>query len=396
MLSNKQESIMINGLYTVATIFENLDNVHLIKDPGMIPYSLHVFFGFKSTILFSSEKNYDYKEELYKDIETPIIRDNDNILHNKVARLLWLIKNAKQIDLLHLFFFERWTWIYIYFYKLFNPDGLIYVHVDTDGTRLLDYEYPDNPLKLFIIKRILLKDSNIKDVLWGIQNKENAEKLKGKWPFVNLEFVPNGTLWLENIDIPFCEKENTILTVARIGSPEKNTDMLMSVFAQIADDYPDWKLKLIGNVEESFKGFIRDYFVKYPNLKNRVEFPGNISDRRILEREYAKAKVFALPSSYEGFSLSAVEALSRGCVIIGSDIPSVRMITDNERMGFVFRNGDACDFNCRLRYMLDNPELMQKISADGTEYAKINYTWKNSVSVIYEWFIEKRKHIKSK
>ena len=35
---------------TIATIFAEIDNIHLIKDPGMIPFALHKYYdvGVKS------------------------------------------------------------------------------------------------------------------------------------------------------------------------------------------------------------------------------------------------------------------------------------------------------------------------------------------------------------
>lgn len=109
----------------------------------------------------------------------------------------------------------------MYIYKILNPKGLIYVHADTDGERLIDYEFSKNPIKRFITTHIFLNDRVIGDTLWGIQNSKNAKKLEGVWPFVNVKFVPNGFFWEENSKPEYDKKENIILTVARLGTPPK-------------------------------------------------------------------------------------------------------------------------------------------------------------------------------
>lgn len=374
---------------TVATVFVNLENVHLIKDPGMIPFALHKYYGYNSIIPFSSNQTYEYKEKYFNDIETPIIDDTGSDLHNKIARLKWIAKNAKRIDLLHLFFFERWTWIYIWIFKMFNPKGLVYVHCDTNGERLIGYKYPINPIKRFIIKKVLLSKKNLSSVLWGVQNKDNANKIKGEWPFINLCFVPNGIYWERNLPVDFEGKEDLIITVARNGSEPKRTDLLMEGFALVADKFPSWKLRLIGPIETGFDSYISEYFERFPQLKSRVQFPGAIYDRNVIEQEYARAKIFCLPSAWEGFSLSSVEALSKGCYIIGSDIASNIEVTNNGELGTLFKNGDLSDFASKLEKILNDENRRKSISYLSYNYAIENYTWEKIVKIIDDWIESK-------
>jgi glycosyltransferase involved in cell wall biosynthesis len=46
-----------------------------------------------------------------------------------------------------------------------------------------------------------------------------------------------------------------------------------------------------------------------------------------LERLYREARALVLPSRYEGFGLTALEAMKRGCPVLVSDIPSLREIS---------------------------------------------------------------------
>ena len=106
----------------------------------------------------------------------------------------------------------------------------------------------------------------------------------------------------------------------------------MNGFANVAQEFPEWKLILAGTVEEDFKPFINSYFVKHPELKDRVSFIGPISDRAELQRLYASSKIFALPSAWESFGLVTVEAMSQGCYVVESDIPANKDITCNGQL----------------------------------------------------------------
>ncbi len=376
--------------YKFATVFVNIENIHLIKDPGMIPFTMQNSFGFHSVVPLSSAKEYEYKNGFFKEIETPIIKEAKKENIRQLRRIFWIMKNAFRIDVLHLYFFDRWTWLSIFMYKTINKKGLVYVHCDSNGERLIEYNMDDTWKKRVILHRVLLKDKFLKDVLWGIQNKENMKILKGKWPFVNLYFIPNGVYWPKLSDC--YNKENIIITVGRIGAKEKRTDLLLEAFAMLSDSHQEWRLRLVGPVEEDFNSYIDLFFERFPYLKQKIDFVGSISDRIELEREYSKAKIFCLPSTFEGFNLSSIEALSRGVYIVGSNIPSNIQITDNGKYGLLFENGNLDDFACKLESIINSPKVIDENIRKAERYACSNYAWEKALTPVYEWIKERKQN----
>lgn len=376
--------------YTFATLFNDIENIHLIKDPGMIPLTFEKKFGYKSIIPIFKGREYPYKDNYYKNVEMPFLHDSKYELIRDVSRTKWLIKNAKKVDVLHLFFFYYGTWFLIWLYKKLNPNGLIYIHVDTDGERLINYEFSKNPIKRFITTRIFLNDRVVNDTLWGIQNSTNVKKIKGVWPFINAEFVPNGFFWEENSKPEYEKKENIILTVARLGTPPKKTDLLLEAFARVAPEFPEWKLRLVGSIEESFKEYIDNFFIKNPELKDRVEFVGPIYDRVQLEREYTKAKIFCLPSAWESFGLVSIEALGKGCFLLESDIASNIEVTQNGKMGVLFENGNLDDFVEKMKSTLSDESRLKSNFPVAVEYANTHFSWEKALEPVEKWIEEKR------
>lgn len=75
-------------------------------------------------------------------------------------------------------------------------------------------------------------------------------------------------------------------------------------------------------------------------LRDRVRFLGAPEDSELHEL-YASCAAVVLPSAYEGFGLTALEALKAGCPLACSDIPAHREVTAGHAA--FFRSGDAAD-----------------------------------------------------
>ena len=98
--------------------------------------------------------------------------------------------------------------------------------------------------------------------------------------------------------------------------PHKNHLMLLDAFAVLRQSYPEASLVLTGAagpMEESVQKRISQL-----DLQEAVQRTGRVSAAE-LEDLYAGASAVVLPSLYEGFGLPALEAMARGCLVIGSD-----------------------------------------------------------------------------
>ncbi len=98
--------------------------------------------------------------------------------------------------------------------------------------------------------------------------------------------------------------------------PHKNHLMLLDAFAVLRQSYPEASLVLTGAagpMEDSVQKRISQL-----DLQGAVQRTGRVSAAE-LEDFYAGASAVVLPSLYEGFGLPALEAMARGCLVIGSD-----------------------------------------------------------------------------
>ncbi len=104
--------------------------------------------------------------------------------------------------------------------------------------------------------------------------------------------------------------------------PHKNMERLMIAFRQVFFNTPV-KLVIVGK-EDFFTKRLKD-FVQKKQLDSHVIFTGEISDSE-LSSLYHHALALVLPSLMEGFGLPALEAMANDCLVVASDIPSLREI----------------------------------------------------------------------
>ncbi len=103
----------------------------------------------------------------------------------------------------------------------------------------------------------------------------------------------------------------TLLTVSRLDGVQKRIDLLIRTFARVAPDHPAWNLLIIGDGPE--KDRLHQQIID-SDLTDRVQIkPAMIN---ILDA-YTEAHLFAIPSSWEGFSNALAEALSHGLPAVG-------------------------------------------------------------------------------
>ncbi|HSX09820.1 MAG TPA: glycosyltransferase family 1 protein [Candidatus Saccharimonadales bacterium] len=113
--------------------------------------------------------------------------------------------------------------------------------------------------------------------------------------------------------------------------PHKNLDRLISAFGQLEREYPDLKLILVGkknyfytHLENKVKGMLLD---------KRIIFAGNINDEG-LSALYQQAVALILPSLMEGFGLTGLEAMQEECLVLASNIPSLKEIYQDAAIYF--------------------------------------------------------------
>ncbi len=345
------------------------ENADLLKDCGIIPYLLHKNFGCECIMLGASKEDSFSNLKYVKGLKLQEL-DNSSI----EAKEKYVEDNAKDIDLLVLYGAYPTYYKMVEKYKANNPSARIYLALDANVNWMDRILWREQEFSGFLDRCDIIASSG--------RSIRNHLLDKWRWPII---YVPNGFYNYSGYEYmpDFNKKNNVILTVARLGIPEKATDVLMLSFAKIANEIPDWRLKLVGSIDPRFDTFIEEFWDNYPELEDRIIFTGPILDRDKLYQEYLDAKIFALPSRSEGMPNVIGEALMAGDVTAVTKWGEYKDATNYGECGLASEIDDVEGFASILLELCHRKDL-NEMSLKAREYADSNLDMNVYVTKIYE------------
>lgn len=351
-------------------------DVHLVKDVGLFPeyfekeYKIPVDFVFldnrktgtklsewhgMNLIKLPSAENY---------IQAPSVKKNP-IKFFKFIKIFtdFLRKTKNSYSHIMMFHVSSTTLYLVRFIR--KLDKNIKIYVKADASKFSKRQW-------FYLKQILKKTDAL-----SVENEYLLRDINKKLPGYSekVEYIPNGFdnthFSVELLSVP---KENLIIQTARFGTAQKNTQLLLKILSNV--DLKDWNVILAGTIEKDFYSFIESFFREYPELKDKIHFIGNISDRNELYRLYARAKVFILTSRFESFAISLIEAAYFGDYIISTDVGIASTIKNNF-WGFV-ANGNPMEQKNDGQTVTQMSNEVQKI-IDNSAYCIVDKTGQDKI-----------------
>ena len=357
---------MKNKYENFTVLYPECKNVCLIKDVGMIPYVLHINHNYASVLVtYKNEIEYSYLKEI-EGVRLEFL--NEKIHNSTLAGCVYLLKKARHIDVLQLYHLTSTrNFVWIVLFKLLNPKGKIYLKIDLDCELIDNFRYNKKGIRGAIKRKILSYCDLISSEM-----EEMADKLSLEW-HRKVEYVPNGFYQKNKGFVNFEQKENIICTVGRIGTYQKGTDILLEGFRRYASK-GDWKLRIIGEIDKEFLPWLQKFKDANEKLFDRITFTGNIEDRSELEKEYARAKIFCLPSRFESFGIVYLEAMRNGCYIISTRVDPIEGILKG-KWGTIIPIDDVEELACALAALSQNNELLKRNCNAVQEYVKEHFEW---------------------
>jgi glycosyltransferase involved in cell wall biosynthesis len=168
------------------------------------------------------------------------------------------------------------------------------------------------------------------------------------------------------------------LNISRIDA-QKNQMLALEALAKLRTQRPNSFLILIGpETQPDYAKKLRD-FIAGNNLGDRVKIlPGMRNDNPELIQAFHACDVFVLPSMHEPFGIVVLEAWSSGKPVIASRVGGLQaLVRDGETGFFIDPNASdaATDLAAKLNRFAAEPELKNKIGANGLREAKFKYDW---------------------
>lgn len=122
-------------------------------------------------------------------------------------------------------------------------------------------------------------------------------------------------------------------------------------------------------------------YIQINGLDDLISFEGQVENVAKLRE---KANIELICTKREPFGRVTVEGMRSGLVVIGAESGGTKEIIRNMENGLLYRQGDVYDLAEKIRLVLDNPELAQKLSDGAYSYSHSHFTPDENASLIYE------------
>ena len=214
-------------------------------------------------------------------------------------------------------------------------------------------------------------------------------------PGVNLDlFSPVPQLRAKN-EIGYTSRDFLITFVGRIEE-RKGLDTLLRAVHMAEDE--SIQVVIVGGPpsEKSFlswKELGETPYLPYRNLveeyglENQVTFTGGKPQNQ-LSTYYSAGDVTVIPSYYEPFGLTALEALACGCSVIGSRVGGLTHTIKPNRVGLLFEPRDAGQLASRILALKDQPGLNQTFRENARPYVEEHYSWRSVTRRVARMYLE--------
>lgn len=132
-----------------------------------------------------------------------------------------------------------------------------------------------------------------------------------------------------------------------------------------SDFYKDKKIVCFGGGP-----FSLSEIKSFKNAKNFIYVNGDDSNLKYL---YSKAEALIITSLYEGFGITALEAMETGCPVVTTDGGSLKEVCKNSVL--YFKKNDHNDLTKKIKFLLNSDKVKKKFINSG--YKRRSYfTWK--------------------
>ncbi|MEO6458258.1 MAG: glycosyltransferase family 4 protein [Chloroflexia bacterium] len=194
---------------------------------------------------------------------------------------------------------------------------------------------------------------------------------------VNVKVIPNSAALGFSRDEGETEQASDkryILFLGRIDIYQKGLDILLEAFSRSAAQLPDVRLVIAGSGTEQQLTKL-GLLVAKNRYKDRIELAGQV-DQEKAARLMRSALMLVMPSRYEAWPLTAIEAGAAGIPVVGFDILGVRDAAPPFPAGHgqLVANGDVGALAEQITKVATEPKMRHEMGENGRLWAA-RFTW---------------------
>lgn len=191
----------------------------------------------------------------------------------------------------------------------------------------------------------------------------------------NVIAIPNPIIQHPYID----NKEKELLYVGRVNVGQKKVDVLLKIWSTIYKENPDWILNIVGGDED---------FDEVKKMSDEMKLR-NIYFRGFQDpaEYYTRASIFCLTSSFEGFPMTIIEAMSYSTApILFDSFGAASEIIETGKNGVLIPAFDINQYVSELKSLMNDINRLNELRLEAhnksNQYELINVgkKWTDAIS----------------
>lgn len=166
-------------------------------------------------------------------------------------------------------------------------------------------------------------------------------------------------------------------------------DLVLSAKLLLTSGIRNFKILIVGDGD--YLKSIYDSVIEN-NLQDYVIFTGRVPHEEI-DTYYSLVDITPFPRKpylvCEAVSpLKPFEAMASGKSVIVSSCAALTEIVSHNETGLVFRKGDVTDLAEKLKMLINDPVLRERLAKNGYEWVKVNRDWSVSANIVQDIYKE--------
>lgn len=230
--------------------------------------------------------------------------------------------------------------------KLFRKKLIIHLHCGTQIDNIWNNKYD------YLFKNAdasILLSNNLKEIVNRHVRAKNLITLYNPCPTPKLS--------------KHISQSNIILFSGTLYKGKGYAD-LISAFAKIAQNYPEWRIVFAGNGEiENGKKIAQKL-----GISAQVEFLGWVTGEA-KQRVFQEASIFCLPSYAEGFPMAVLDAWAYGLPVVTTPVGGIPDIAKDGDNMLLFNPGDTDNLAKQLERLITDLTLRKHIAEESEKLA---------------------------
>ena len=212
---------------------------------------------------------------------------------------------------------------------------------------------------------------------------ETVLKKRNHFTIHNCLSINNSRISIDNSKLSALNSKPNSYTLGVVSRLEKikGMDLVVPAFAKVLKEHPNTHLIVVG--DGSLRATMEQQATEL-NCAGNITWVGR-QPQEELAKWYSQMDIVLMPSRSEGFGLTAIEAMSNGCVMVASNVGGLPEVVRDGICGLLHNSEDIKDMADKISMLINDKETYNRLQTQSlTEVEK--YSFKQYAKLINDLY----------